>query len=509
MGQAPQVLEFSLPDEAATGALARELALFVAPGDRLLLSGDLGAGKSTFARAFIRALAPQAGEFEVPSPTFTLVQPYEFTRIPVAHADLYRIADPYEVDELGLEELAATHVLLVEWPDRLPETPADRLDIHLDYAGEGRTARLEGYGSWVERLKRFAEVREFLARHYGDAPVERRFLQGDASARRYERIRAEGHPPAVLMDMPSRPDGPPVHDGRSYDEVAHLSRDIRAVWAVNHVLVEKGLSAPHTWAHDLPAGLMLMEDLGDAVYGRLYAQGRMEEPLAAAVDLLAAMAGMDWPERVETPAGEHVVHRYDDGAFLVETDLLTGWYWPHVRGTEAGAEALEEWRATWRELLPHARTGREIWVLRDFHSPNLIWLPERQGIARVGLVDTQDAVRGPATYDLASLLQDARIDIPRDIERAMLERYVEARRAAEPEFDAEDFHTAYAVMAAQRACKVLGIFARLDRRDGKPAYLAHIPRVRRWLRTNLEHPVLAPLEAWFRRHFPEVLEEEA
>ena len=148
-------------------------------------------------------------------------------------------------------------------------------------------------------------------------------------------------------------------------------------------------------------------------------------------------------------------------------------------------------------------------MLRDFHSPNLIWLPERQGIARVGLVDTQDAVRGPAAYDLASLLQDARIDIPRDIERAMLERYVEARRTAEPEFDAEDFRTAYAVMAAQRACKVLGIFARLDRRDGKPAYLAHIPRVRRWLRTNLEHPVLAPLEAWFRRHFPEVLEEEA
>ena len=348
MRQEAQVLQFTLPDEAATGALARELALFVRPGDRLLLSGDLGAGKSTFARAFIRALAPEAGDFEVPSPTFTLVQPYEFTRIPVAHADLYRIADPWEVDELGLEELTATHVLLVEWPDRLPELPLDRLDIRLDYAGEGRTVRLEGHGTWVERLKRFAEVRAFLARHYGDARVERRFLQGDASARRYERIRAEGHPPAVLMDMPSGPDGPPVHDGRSYDEAARLSRDIRAVWAVNRVLVERGLSAPRTWAHDLPAGLMLMEDLGDAVYGRLYAQGRMEEPLADAVDLLVAMAGMEWPERVETPAGAHVVHRYDDGAFLVETDLLVDWYWPHVRGARAEAEAMEDWRAARR-----------------------------------------------------------------------------------------------------------------------------------------------------------------
>jgi len=509
MTETSRAFEVSLPDEEATAALARELALFVAPGDRLLLSGDLGAGKSTFARAFIRSMAPQAGEFEVPSPTFTLVQPYEFTRIPVVHADLYRIADPCEVDELGLEELAATHVLLVEWPDRLPDIPADRLEIRLEYAGAGRTARLQGHGTWAERLKRFFAVREFIAGHYGSAPVERTFLQGDASARRYERIRAEGHPPAVLMDMPSRPDGPPVHDGRSYDEVARLSRDIRAVWAVNHVLVGKGLSAPRTWAHDLHAGLMLMEDLGDAVYGHLYARGHMEGPLAAAVDLLVAMSGMDWPHRVETPAGEHVVHRYDDGAFLVEAELLTDWYWPHVRGTEAGAEAVEEWRDTWRTLLPHARTGPEIWVLRDFHSPNLIWLPERRGIARVGLVDTQDAVRGPAAYDLASLLQDARVDIPRDMERTMLERYVAARRAADPAFDAEAFRTAYAVMGAQRACKVLGIFARLDRRDGKPAYLAHVPRVRRWLGRNLEHPVLAPLEAWFRRHFPEVPEDGA
>ncbi len=507
MRQMPQVLEAFLPDEAATGALARELALFVRPGDRLLLSGDLGAGKSTFARAFIRSLAPEAGEFEVPSPTFTLVQPYEFTRVPVAHADLYRIADPYEVDELGLEELAATYVLLVEWPDRLPHMPADRLDIRLRYAEEGRTVRLEGHGTWAERLKRFAEVREFLARHYGDAPVERRFLQGDASARRYERIQAAGHPPTILMDMPSGPDGPPVHDGRSYDQVAHLSRDIRAVWAVNRVLVEKGLSAPRAWAQDLSSGLMLMEDLGDAVYGRLYAEGQMEELLAAAVDLLVAMAGMDWPQRVEAPAGTHVVHRYDDAAFLVEADLLTGWYWPHVRGTQPGAEAVEEWRETWRALLPQARTGREIWVLRDFHSPNLIWLPERRGIARVGLVDTQDAVCGPAAYDLASLLQDARIDIPQEMERAMLERYVTARCAAEPTFDAGAFRTAYAVMAAQRACKVLGIFARLNMRDGKPAYLKHMPRVRRWLLKNLEHPVLAPLETWFRKHFPEIPED--
>ena len=177
--QAENVITLPLPEAAATRALGRELALFARPGMRILLHGDLGAGKSTLARAFIRALAPQMGEFEVPSPTFTLVQTYDFTRVPVAHADLYRLSDPFEADELGLDELARDHVLLVEWPDRLPEIPPARLDIHLEYDGEGRAATLRGFGEWARALERMALIRDFLARHYKDAPVERAFLQGD------------------------------------------------------------------------------------------------------------------------------------------------------------------------------------------------------------------------------------------------------------------------------------------------------------------------------------------
>ncbi|HYS47918.1 MAG TPA: phosphotransferase, partial [Xanthobacteraceae bacterium] len=139
---------------------------------------------------------------------------------------------------------------------------------------------------------------------------------------------------------------------------------------------------------------------------------------------------------------------------------------------------------------------------RDFHSPNLVWLPEREGMARVGLLDFQDALVGPPAYDVASLLQDARVDVPEAMEISLLGRYAKARQADDPDFNLAGFVELYATLAAQRATKILGIFARLDRRDGKPQYLRHLPRVWRYLRRALSHPALAPLKAWYEAHVP-------
>ncbi len=141
-------------------------------------------------------------------------------------------------------------------------------------------------------------------------------------------------------------------------------------------------------------------------------------------------------------------------------------------------------------------------MLRDYHSPNLLWLPEREGIARVGLLDFQDAVMGPAAYDVASLLQDARVDVPEMMEIALLSRYSRARRAADPASTPRISRKLYATLAAQRASKILGIFARLEKRDGKPQYLRHMPRVWAYLRRALAHPALATLQGWYRAHVP-------
>ncbi len=179
---------------------------------------------------------------------------------------------------------------------------------------------------------------------------------------------------------------------------------------------------------------------------------------------------------------------------------------PH-RGRKVSEPDRRDFVALWRRALAPAIVGPQTWVLRAFHSPNLIWLPDRQGIARVGLLDFQDALIGPTAYDVASLLQDARIDVPETLERQWLVRYQRRRTETDTAFDAEAFGALYAIMAAQRATKILGIFARLDKRDGKPQYLRHMPRVWRYLQRAFAHPApahpdLGNLVGWYKANVP-------
>jgi hypothetical protein len=164
----------------------------------------------------------------------------------------------------------------------------------------------------------------------------------------------------------------------------------------------------------------------------------------------------------------------------------------------ARAEFVNAWSETLQEVLASAPT----WTLRDYHSPTLIWLPDREGIKRVGVLDFQDAVLGPPAYDVVSLLQDARVDVPADLELKLLSLYVRERKAADPAFDMAAFARAYAIMGAQRATKIVGIFARLDKRDGKPQYLRHLPRIEAYLARDLAHPALQKLRGWYETHLP-------
>jgi aminoglycoside/choline kinase family phosphotransferase len=197
---------------------------------------------------------------------------------------------------------------------------------------------------------------------------------------------------------------------------------------------------------------------------------------------------------------------YDHEALDIETGLLTDWCWPFLKGEMIGDELRASFRSIWAPLFDCVVPVNPVWTLRDYHSPNLMWLPERQGIARVGLIDTQDAVLGHPAYDLVSMLQDARIDIPFAEADELLDRYCLSRRGTGT-FDEAEFRLAFAILGAQRATKVLGIFARLSKRDGKHGYLQHIPRVSRYLERNLQHPALGQLKAWYDRHLPMSLRE--
>src|SRR6185295_4081751 len=389
-----------LANEQATRRLAMNVASILRPGDLVTLSGDLGAGKTAFARALIRHLAGDE-KLDVPSPTFTLVQTYALARFTVVHADLYRVTHAGELAELGVDEAAENAVVLLEWPDRAAEVlPADRLDIAFTLAPNlgpnQRNAEITGHGAFAPRIERLAAIRHFLFEE-GLADVPRTHVQGDASTRAYERLAHEGRK-LILMNAPRRPDGPPVRGGLPYSAIAHLAEDVKPFVAMARALRDRGLSAPQVHAANLNEGLLLLEDLGSEAVVAGDPPGPVEERYAAAVDVLVEIHRQQVAFTLPvTPGVEHRLPPYDLDALLIEAELLLDWYLPH-RGLTLTPAARNEFITLWRDALAYAETMPPTWVLRDYHSPNLLWLPEREGIKRIGLLDFQDALTGPAPY---------------------------------------------------------------------------------------------------------------
>jgi tRNA threonylcarbamoyl adenosine modification protein YjeE len=493
-------------DEAGVVRLAELLALKIRSGDVIALSGDLGAGKTTLARALIGAVL-RDGDAEVPSPTFSLHQSYVSRRLTVAHFDFYRLSGPSEAAEIGFEDAAQDGAVIVEWPERaatlLPET---RIEIALAETNDPdvRRVTLHGHGGARNRIARIADVMAFLDRQEGWSCARITYLQGDASTRGYARLSLDDGRTALLMDAPRQPDGPPIRDGKPYSQIAHLAEDmVRAFAALAGPLRRAGLSAPEVLAEDFENGLLLVEDLGDRVFSAEVARGAPQDALwQAAVDALVVLQGSEAPRHLPLRGGGHTLQAYDGPALQIEVELLIDWYWPALHGEPAPDATRAEFLSLWSTALERLERQPPGWVLRDFHSPNLIWLPGRDGIRRVGVLDFQDAQRGPAAYDLVSLLQDARVDVSEALEKALFARYCEAVRSHQQHFDEAEFSFVYNALGAQRNTKILGIFVRLAHRDGKQQYLAHLPRIWGYLQRNLRHVTLAPLAAWYDKHFP-------
>ena len=304
------------------------------------------------------------------------------------------------------------------------------------------------------------------------------------------------------MNSPPRPDGPAIYDGKSYSAAVHLAEDVKPFVAVAGGLRERGFSAPAIHHADLDAGFLITEDFGSVGFVEGDPPAPINARYEAATDLLAALHRETLPEILPlAPPLNYSIPVFDTDALLTEMGLMLDWYLPD-RGVDPPTSMRAEFIAMWRDLLRKPVSAPKTWVLRDFHSPNLIWLGERQSIAKVGIIDFQDTVLGPTGYDLASLLQDARIDVPEQLELALLTRYIKARRASDDSFDPAGFAELYAIMSAQRNTKLLGIFARLNRRDGKPQYLRHLPRIWTYLSRSLAHLALAPAREWYAANVP-------
>lgn len=312
-----------------------------------------------------------------------------------------------------------------------------------------------------------AEAPAFLAAHGWDG-AEIKPLAGDASFRRYFRVHCQGKT-AVLMDAP------PEHE------------DIGPFLKVAGHLLDRGFSPPRPLAIDRRLGLLLLEDFGDDRVGPLLQRDpvRESEIYDVAVDILARLASQPAPSDLAP---------YDEEAMLREVGLFTEFYCPAL-GLDVDRQAFQSaWRQVWPDVLAIVAEA-PILVLRDYHADNLMVLPDRDDL---GLLDFQDALAGHAAYDLVSLLQDARRDVAPSLEERMIERYSIGARVT----DKACFRAHYEILGAQRNTKILGIFTRLWKRDGKPHYLPLQPRVWGYVERNLAHPALGPVRDWFDEFVP-------
>ncbi|TMJ15778.1 MAG: aminoglycoside phosphotransferase [Alphaproteobacteria bacterium] len=320
-----------------------------------------------------------------------------------------------------------------------------------------------------------ASAPAFLAAH-GWEGAEILPLAGDASFRRYFRVRRADGATAVLMDAP--PD----------------KEDIGPFLAVAGHLLDRGFAPPRPLAIDRAQGLLLLEDFGDDRVGPVLAREPHRERAIyeAAVDILAQIAAQPAPEGLPP---------YDEAAMAREVLLFTDWYLPAMGAEVDDAAYLDAWAESWGDVARLAEAN-PVMVLRDYHADNLMVIPGRE---ELGLLDFQDALAGHAAYDLVSLLQDARRDVDPALEEAMIARYVEAANVADP----LRFRAHYEILGAQRNTKILGIFTRLWKRDGKAHYLALQPRVWAYLERNLAHPALGPVRGWFDSNVPHKLRAAA
>ncbi len=320
------------------------------------------------------------------------------------------------------------------------------------------------------------EALTFLqANGWGAARCE--FLSGDASFRSYQRV-IMGDKKAVLMDAPPEKEPlPPFITMAEY-------------------LSSHGYSAPTILARDTKLGFLLLEDLGDDLYSQWL---NVKPTHEATIYKEATNFLIDLHRQTEQPDG---VAEYDVERLLEEAVLFIDWYCVATLGKDRAAELRPEFIALWRELFERAPWLPNVVVLRDFHADNLLWLPNREGMAKVGLLDFQDAVMGSPAYDLLSLVEDARRDVQPETAMTIINHYIQ-----QMQWEADSFMACYAMLAAQRNSKIVGIFTRLAMRDDKHDYLALLPRVWKHLEHDMQHPIMKPLQQWMDKHIPAEMRE--
>lgn len=492
-------MEKILKSVRETEALAAKIAKYIVAGDVIRLKGDLGVGKSVFARSIIRALGHN-GE-HIPSPTFTLIQTYDDTRLPLAHIDLYRMESEDEVEAIGVECWLDHGVVIVEWPEKalnwFPEQKPDLLDFHImemdnsgtltitleELANEARSVTFEGGASWSRRLS--------LVNNQYDRPVTEKGRQNfvaecgyrnhvispvsaDASFRTYWRINtAEGS--RIIMDSP-----PPIEN-------------VKPVITMTKYLESIGVHAPHIYQKDEKNGYLLLEDFGNTTVrnGIINHNKPLDPWYYKAVDVLGHLASSQLPD----------IREYTKKALWSEVSRFMDWYLPCARSTATHTADRKAFKQLWEPLFDKILDVPKTTVLWDYHADNLMMLTDgepKEGLSEIGVIDFQDARIGPVSYDMSMLLQDVRFEISKDLEHKLIQHFISSQN----KINEEKFMLSYNLINLQRTLKIIGGFTRLHFRDGKDTYLQYLPRCWQIVDEALQTPECADIKHFMNNIVP-------
>lgn len=515
----------TLPDLAATESLAKRIASGLQPRDVLLLYGDLGAGKTTLTRAILQALDPAITE--VPSPTFTLVQTYDTPKGPVHHYDLYRIKSSDELDELGWDDALAEGITIVEWPERLGNRkPGGAKVVRLTIGSAGdvtgdRHAIIEGISiADAYKQDRSELIESFIAQSNWRGAV-RVHMSGDSSIRSYDRLTLDGKT-AVLMNAPLNEANIICKPGMSEENRQKLGyfamrrlagARIDAFVCTADWLRAHGMSAPEVYEFDEAKGLAIIEDFGDDQYWEMLEKPKAghtapeREMYLAATDVLIRADALPVPASFDYRGMSWPLLSFDTLAMDTEAELFLNWYVDKYRGLPVTDAMRADYRAAFHQMYKVFDTAPPALIQRDFHSPNLMWLPERDGIKRVGLLDFQDSVAGHPAYNLMFLLHDARRDVPANVQAEVKERYYAGRG-----FTAQqraDFDAAIDVYVALSNARLTSFPVRMKISNNLPQYMVFLPRIERYFFQSTRRQACAPLAAWFAKYLPDFLKDAA
>ena len=474
--------------------LAKELVPLLNEGGVMTLNGQIGAGKTTLAKLIIQELTQTPLE-DIVSPTFNLYHTYNRDNLEIAHYDFYRIESEIELLEIDLNESLTDKICIIEWADKFRDLlPKDRIEIFIKCKKNERVYRINPLGKFREVVSNRAKIENYL----GGLDInftELRRLPGDASKRNYYRVMSPDNT-MILMDATQE---------SNIKSKTGLSNGIDDFIKIQKYLDSIDVRVPKLIVRNRIDNILLEEDLGEYSYADMLTKENYQKLYNPAIKTLIHISNINHPKNISTDSNPHYLKEFDLDIYLNEAEIFIDYYWPFIHGKQCNADKKQEFTNVMGEVYSNLTDDKTL-MLRDFHSPNLLFLENEDGFRKCAVIDFQDALFGHPLYDLVSLTNDARISIDEHQEKYLIDLYKKDFPFNNFQFDSLSFIEQYHILGVQRSIKILGIFARLAILETNQNYLVHMPRVICYIKRIMQSGSIQTLACWLNQNFKETFD---